>query len=188
MAAAAYARASAASPTPPELKFFTQEQATEIDAITSRIIPSDDSPGAHEAGIVYLIDAALVSFAVDDQKEFQAGLPALQVHVAEMFPGVKKFSDATPQQQDEVLHSLDQPQPGRRGAFRANPAGQNFFETLLQYTIGAFLLDPDTRGDHQGLGWKLIGREREHMFQPPFGYYDKDYPGWQPNAEEAEKK
>ena len=25
----------------------------------------------------------------------------------------------------------------------------------------------------------LIGRDREHAFQPPFGYYDKDYPGFQ---------
>jgi len=26
------------------------------------------------------------------------------------------------------------------------------------------------------------------MFQAPFGYYDKDYPGWQPTAKEADKK
>jgi hypothetical protein len=26
------------------------------------------------------------------------------------------------------------------------------------------------------------------MFQPPFGYYDKDYPGWQPAAADPEKK
>jgi len=26
------------------------------------------------------------------------------------------------------------------------------------------------------------------VFQPPFGYYDKDYPGWQPAAAEPEKK
>jgi hypothetical protein len=26
----------------------------------------------------------------------------------------------------------------------------------------------------------VIGREREHMFHAPFGYYDKDYAGWQP--------
>jgi len=25
------------------------------------------------------------------------------------------------------------------------------------------------------------------MFQPPFGYYDKDYAGWQPNPPDAEK-
>jgi hypothetical protein len=25
------------------------------------------------------------------------------------------------------------------------------------------------------------------MFQAPFGYYDKDYPGWQPNPATADK-
>ena len=52
-----------------------------------------------------------------------------------------------------------------------------------------FLIDPDSdkRGNRDGVGWKVIGREREHMFQPPFGYYDKDYPGWQPNPRDAEK-
>jgi len=26
------------------------------------------------------------------------------------------------------------------------------------------------------------------MFQALFGYYDKEYPGWQPTAKEADKK
>jgi hypothetical protein len=52
------------------------------------------------------------------------------------------------------------------------------------------LIDPDSDkgGNRDGVGWKVIGREREHTFQPPFGYYDKDYPGWQPLSKEAEKK
>jgi len=29
-------------------------------------------------------------------------------------------------------------------------------------------------------------RDPEHVFQPPFGVLDKDYPGWQPVS--AEKK
>ena len=45
----------------------------------------------------------------------------------------------------------------------------------------------DVGGNRNGVGWKLIGREREHAFQAPFGYYDKDYPGWQSAAKEADK-
>jgi hypothetical protein len=48
------------------------------------------------------------------------------------------------------------------------------------HTIVAFLLDPDAGGDPKGVGWTVIGREREHMFHAPFGYYDKDYAGWRP--------
>ncbi len=106
----------------------------------------------------------------------------------ELFPAVERFSAATPEQQDEVLHSLDDHAPVPARPFRPRPAAQSFFETLRQHTIAGFLIDPDAGGNRDGVGWKVIGREREHMFQPPFGYYDKDYPGWQPLPKDADKK
>ncbi len=189
LAAATHAHQASKSATPPKFAFFTADEAKEIDAISSRIIPSDDTPGAHEAGVVYFIDRGLSTFAVDDQKTYREGWPELQARVAEMFPGTSKFSALTPGQQDEVLHSFDeQSQHGRQRRFRTSPGAQNFFETLRQHTIVGFLIDPDYGGNRDGAGWKVIGREREHMFQPPFGYYDKGYPGWEPGAKEAEKK
>ena len=65
---------------------------------------------------------------------------------------------------------------------------QSFFETMRQHTIAGFLIDPDFGGNDSGAGWKVIGREREHMFQAPFGFYDRDYAGWQPMPKEADKK
>ena len=188
VAAADHARRAANSASPPKFEFFTPEQAAEIDAITARIIPTDDTPGAREAGIVYFIDRGLATFAADDQKTYRDGLPELQARVAEMFPGSAKFSSLPVEQQDEVLHSFDGKAPTGRRPFRARPGAQDFFETVRQHTVAGFLIDPDYGGNHDGVGWKLIGREREHMFQAPFGYYDKDYPGWQPVAKEAEKK
>ena len=188
MAAAGHARRAAQSTTPPKFEFFTSEEAAEIDAITARIIPTDELPGAHEAGVVYFIDRGLATFAADDQKSYREGLPELQARVKEMFPSAAKFSALTPEQQDEVLHSFDQDAPGQRRPFRPRPGAQNFFETLRQHTIAGFLIDPDYGGNDSGAGWKVIGREREHMFQAPFGYYDKDYPGWQPMTKEADEK
>ncbi len=188
VAAADHAHRAASSATPPKFEFFTPEQAAEIDAITARIIPTDDTPGAREAGVVYFIDRGLSTFAADDQKTYREGLPELQARVTEMFPGAARFSGLTVDQQDAVLHSFDEnPAAGRR-PFRARPGAQSFFETLRQHTIAGFLIDPDYGGNHDGVGWKVIGREREHMFQAPFGYYDKDYPGWQPVGKEADKK
>jgi len=101
-----------------------------------------------------------------------------------MFPNVAKFSSLTPQQQDEVLHSLDANAPAPRRPFRASPGAQNFFETLRQHTIAGFLIDPDYGGNDSGVGWKVIGREREHMFQAPFGFYDKDTQAGKPMPKE----
>ena len=188
LAAATHAHQAAKSAAPPKFEFFSADEAKEIDAITSRIIPSDEMPGAREAGVVYFIDRGLTTFGVDDQKTYQEGLPALQSGVAEMFPGSSKFSALTPEQQDEVLHSLDeQSQKGRQRRFRISPGAQNFFETVRQHTIAGFLIDPDYGGNHDGPGWKVIGREREHMFQPPFGYYDNGYPGWEAPKEESKE-
>jgi gluconate 2-dehydrogenase gamma chain len=187
VAAAEHAHQAAKSSTPAKFQFFSPEQAAEIDAITARIIPSDETPGAHEAGVVYFIDRALTSFAIDDQQTYRDGLTGLQARVHELFPSVEKFSLATPEQQDQVLHSFEaQAEPGRR-SFR--PATKTFFETVRVHTITGFLIDPDAgrAGNLDGVGWKLIGRDRDHMFQPPFGHYDKNYAGWQPNPPDAEK-
>jgi gluconate 2-dehydrogenase gamma chain len=188
VAAAGHARRAANSATPPKFEFFTPEQAAEVDAIAARIIPTDELPGAREAGVVYFIDRALTTFSIDDQKTYREGLPELQARVKEMFPSAAKFSALALEQQDEVLHTFDENAKSSTRPFRARPGALNFFETLRQHTIAGFLIDPDYGGNDSGAGWKVIGREREHMFQPPFGYYDKDYPGWQTPAKEAEKK
>jgi len=188
VAAAEHAHQSAKSSAPAKFQFFTPEEAAEIDAISARIIPSDETPGAREAGVVYFIDRALTTFAADDQKTYREGLPALQARTRELFPAVAKFSAATPEQQDQILHSFDEP-PGANKNPRRRVAVTSFFPTLRAHTVIGFLIDPESAlgGNRNGVGWKLIGRDRDHMFQPPFGYYDKDYAGWQPNPADAEK-
>ncbi len=188
LSAATHAHEAAKAATPPKFEFFTPEEAAEIEAITARIIPTDDTPGAREAGVVYFIDRGLVTFAADNHKTYREGLPELQARVSEMFPSVPKFSGLSTEQQDAVLHSFDENAVAGQGPRRARPGAQNFFETLQQHAIAGFLVDPDYGGNHDGVGWKVIGREREHMFQAPFGYYDRDYPGWEAAMKEAAKK
>jgi Gluconate 2-dehydrogenase subunit 3 len=187
LSAATHAHNAAKAATPPKFEFLTPEEAVEVEALTARIIPTDDTPGAREAGVVYFIDRALTTFGADDQKTYREGLPELQARVKEIFPSAPRFSGLTAEQQDAVLHSFDESTPAPRRAFRARTGAQNFFETVRVHTIQGFLIDPEFGGNHDGVGWKLIGRETEHMFQSPFGYYDKDYPGWQSAAKEADK-
>jgi gluconate 2-dehydrogenase gamma chain len=189
-AAATHARQAVKSAPPAKFEFFSAEQAAEIDAISARIIPTTDTPGAHEAGVVFFIDRALVTFAKDNQKLYSEGLQELQARAHEIFSVLDKFSAATFEQQDQILESLDpQSSAGGRRPFRPGTGGQSFFETIRVHTISGFLIDPDSnkRGNRDGAGWKVIDRENEHMFQPPFGYYDKDYPGWKPNPTNADK-
>jgi hypothetical protein len=117
--------------------------------------------------------------------------------VIELYPQVASFSAATSDQQELILESLDelgsQSAPHHTGAkFRPSSGAQSFFEVVRMHTIAGFLVDPESgrRGNRDGVGWKVIDRSADHSFQPPFGYYDKNYPGWVPAAsgKDPEKK
>lgn len=189
VSAATHAHQAVQSGAAYKFEFFTSAEAVEIDALSARIIPADDMPGAREAGVVYFIDRALVTFASDDQQKYRDGLPELQSQVRAKFPDVEKFSALTPEQQDELLHAVE-PTPDEKAPRRRSlNSAQTFLEALRVQTIAGFLIDPEVGlGNRGGVGWKLISREPEHSFQPPFGYYDKDYPGWQPAPKMAEKE
>ena len=53
-----------------------------------------------------------------------------------------------------------------------------FFETTRLLTLLGMFSMPAHGGNRNGVGWKLIGFEDRHAFQAPFGYYDRDYPGF----------
>lgn len=168
--AAEHAAHMRAGETPAKLEILTADQAAEIEAAASRIIPTDETPGAHEAGVIYFIDKALGTFAADNLQDYAKGLPVLQAKTQELYPGVAKFSQATPEQQDAVLKALEK---------------EPFFDLIRLHTITGFLCDPMRGGNRGEVGWKLIGYDDSPAFTPPFGYYDRDYPGWHPPEEKG---
>jgi gluconate 2-dehydrogenase gamma chain len=174
----------------PALEVLTSEQAHELDALTSCLIPTDDKPGAHEAGVVYFIDRALKTYSSESLPTYQKGLEAVQKYTAENFPGVTRFSEASEEQKLKILTDLSAESDLQKGVpHRGLPAGStDFLRTLRFDTICGFLVDPEGGGNRNFAGWKAIGRDEAHNFAPPFGFYDKDYPGWQPATPEAEKK
>ena len=90
--------------TPGKFSFFTSEQAAEIDAVASQIIPTDDTPGAHEARCVYFIDRALTSFLRESQPIYTEGLKELQEKTKELFPGCRQIFGADPGTADSGAH------------------------------------------------------------------------------------
>ena len=53
-----------------------------------------------------------------------------------------------------------------------------FFERMRLLTLVGMFAMPKYGGNRDGIGWKLLGFQDQHIFQPPFGYYDRDYPGF----------
>lgn len=156
--AEAYAQQTAAKwAATPRLAFFTDDQAADIDAMASQIIPTDDSPGAHEARVVFFIDRALVTFLRDARPTYIQGMKDLQAKTKEMFPNATKFSALTSAQQIQLLTSMEK---------------SPFFNTVRNHTVIGFFASPIHGGNHNKVGWKLIGFDDSLEFKPPFGYYD----------------
>jgi gluconate 2-dehydrogenase gamma chain len=122
---------------PQRLLHFSTAQGAELEAMTARIIPSDDSPGAREAGVVYFIDQGMRTFAKDQAKNFDEGLAAVSKAVARKHKGQTRFSALTPAQQDEILRGMERTQ---------------FFGALRFATIAGFLALPKygDRSSRQG--------------------------------------
>jgi len=157
--ASAQARQAAASTSPATFEFFAPGQAAEIEAMAAQIIPTDETPGAREARVIYFIDRALTTFDHDQQELYVQGLKDLAAKTSELFPNVVKFSELSAPQQIQVLTAIED---------------SHFFFYVRLHTIMGFLSNPEYGGNHDQIGWKLIGFADEHAFQPPFGYYDAE--------------
>ena len=158
-AAQKHAHTAANSSAPPPLAFFKPEQAAEIEAMAAQIIPTDDTPGAREAGVIHFIDRALATFDRDKQSAYNAGLEQVTAKVKEMFPAAARLSQLQPEQQVAVLSAIEK---------------SEFFETVRTHTLIGMFANPSYGGNRDQAGWKLIGFEDAMAFQPPFGYYDRE--------------
>jgi gluconate 2-dehydrogenase gamma chain len=157
LAAREHALQMAASPLPAEFAFFTAEQAAEVAAMAAQIIPTDDTPGAREAGCVYFIDNGLTSFLRDSQPLYTQGIKDLQKKAQELFPGAGKFSELNSAQQIQALTAIEK---------------TPFFTAVRNHTILGMFASPKHGGNQDEAGWKLIGFDDTMNFKAPFGYYD----------------
>ena len=58
-------------------RFFTEREARVLDAILAIVIPSDDAPGAREAGVIHYIDRQLKGRFREHQKAYREALANL---------------------------------------------------------------------------------------------------------------
>src|SRR5262245_51994167 len=56
------------------ISFLTAAEAADIEAVAAQIVPSNDTPGAREAGVVSFIDRALATFFSQLAGDYRAQL------------------------------------------------------------------------------------------------------------------
>lgn len=113
-------------PVPSKPAFFQPAEFHTLEALSDRIIPRTDTPGAKDAGVALLIDKALIARpALGPQ--FRAGLTDLNALASQDYG--KQFTELTDAQQDVVLTplSLDS----------TTPLG-HFFALVKEMTVDAY--------------------------------------------------
>ncbi len=132
---------------------LSSEEWKTVEAITGRIIPTDDDPGALEAGCVNFIDKALAHEDTSLRPQYDIGVRGIDAE-AKRRTG-KPFAELDPTSQDEVLVSLE---AGTAADWPSDEiTSQQFFETVRLHTIYGFLADPKYGGNRNYSGWKLVG-------------------------------
>ena len=152
-------RANQARINDEDFQLLNEEEALEFDAIASRIIPTDETPGATEAGVIYFIDTVLGDGREQDLALLQDGLRELQSAAAQTF-GAAYFYSLEAEQQDQLLTEIE------------NTA---FFGTIRYLTIAGMFSLPEYGGNRENIGYQLIGFDDKAVWQPPFGFYDANY-------------
>lgn len=143
-----------------EFKNLTPEEGAELAAMAARIIPTDETPGATEAGAIYFMDNVLG----DEQRtevlaSLRDGLREMQYQVAVDY-SESYFHLLDEVRQDEVLTTIE-----------TTP----FFNTVRYLTLAGTFTMPQYGGNRDDMGMQLIGMERRMAWAPPFGFYDADY-------------
>ena len=111
--------------------------------------------------MVHFIDLALGSFMAASADELREGLAELERRAADAGAGESGFAGLPFERQTQVMQAIED---------------QPFFSQLLFLTHCGMFAMPARGGNRDGGGWRLLGFDSRHAWQPPFGYYDT-HPG-----------
>jgi len=122
--------AQAGAPWAP--KFFSRAENDALVALSERIIPATDTPGAEAAHVNQYIDWILGDAEETEQRQFHEGLTWLDAASRDRF--ARPFVDLDAPQQDALLT----PVAAAADAGRDNDPGVAFFRAMKQRTVEGY--------------------------------------------------
>ena len=152
-------------------KNLSPRDALEYAALANQIIPPDETPGAADIGVVYYIDYVLGDFMAGAVPMLKSGLEDLQLKTKSAHAAVSYFSELSFEQQTGVLRLVED---------------TRFFGALYFMTMCGMFCLPAYGGNRNNAGWDLLGFDHQHVWQPPFGYYDAAVHGPAPVREDEQ--
>ena len=125
-----------------------------LRSVVDCVIPSDDFPGAYDAGVCDFIERLLQTDLADDAEFFRAGIDAIEAEALARFG--KPFTDVGPSEQTSMLADIES------GAVKTPwpiPPSR-FFTMLVHTTVEGYYSDPQQGGNRGAISWVMIGFEQ----------------------------
>jgi len=143
---------------PPSVAVFNPAQRALMTALSERVIPTTDTPGAIAAGVPAFIEKLLADWAMPgDRVPIVAGLDAIEARSQQDYK--VSAAKATPAQQDALMTLAMNDQL---------PGGKTFFEAFRQLVITGYYTSE-------------IGITQEREYLPVPGEYNGAFPYSQVN-------
>lgn len=134
---------------PEDLVLLSPEQFFTVDAITDRIIPRTDTPGASDVGVAGFID--LIVAEVYDEKgrnRFLKGLNDFETMVQTQHQ--KAFHELEVAQQDQILQEAE----NKALETKAAPGEKPFFSEMKELTLAGYFTSEE--GAKQALNYVQV--------------------------------
>jgi gluconate 2-dehydrogenase gamma chain len=130
---------------------LTEVQQQTLRAAMDRIIPSDDYPGAWDAGVGNYLAIQFQRDLVPHLQTYRAGLDGIDAEARARFQS--SFANLTASQQDTTLGRIE---AGEVLASWAVPPAR-FFELLVNTTAEGYYSEPEQGGNRGAISWAMIG-------------------------------
>lgn len=126
-------------------------QIQTLVAAMDRAIPADDYPSASQAGVLDYFTRQFTQDLKPLLPAYESGLDSLDQEAALRFN--QSFAALTPDQQDSLLHDLEQ------GVTQAEwqTSARQFFQMLVHHASEGYYADPGNGGNRNAISWEMIG-------------------------------
>src|ERR1700722_13171067 len=133
------------------LRALTPAQATTLEAVLERLLPTDASgPGAKEANVLRYIDWSLAGDLKGFVAPYASAIKAINAYAHKKFGAA--FAALSDSQQDSVLTDME-----ANKATGFTPTSQAVFTMIRTHAIQGMFGDPAHGGNVGFVGWKLVG-------------------------------
>ena len=134
-------------------RFLSKQEGETLAALSDRIIPEDQFPGAARAGVVNYIDLQLMGPYKRFRSVYRRGLTGVDQTSQAIFG--KPLVALSGAQQDGVLKALEK--GNAPGAIWKEASSREFSDLLLGHTMQGFYGDPRHGGNREGVSWQMLG-------------------------------